>query len=583
MSTATPFDSAATGAATARGPLCVLLCTLLALLAWLPASRLDGWAYDDREVLEHNGVVQGTLSAAQAFRQDYWSHLGAAGHYRPLATLSLRLDLALHGESPAGFHRTNALLHAAVVMLAGLALVLLGVYAPARPFPWIGLALFATHPSLADSVAWISGRTSSLSACGGLVGVVLLAHFTVPWRDESAGRLSKVGAAAGLGTLLALLAKEDGLIFAPLLVLLGLAHSRRAAVAAALGAAAALALYTSLRACVYGSPWPSAPHAPLAAADFSERWLVGGRALLEAVRVTALPFGHPLVYERSAVFEDVQPWLGALGWCAWLAALVWGWRRMQVTASRGAGLAAWLACAAFLPLVQLVPAGVLFAPRFLYVPMLLGVLALDEVFRSLAGRFAPWAAALLLAGAIPTAWWRSSVYESKATFYAEQLRHVPDDAPAHNELALALEGAGDVAGALRMWQRALELDPNYGRPWSNLGRLALAEGDLERAERCLRRAAELGRGNALAHANLGALLLRREKFAEAASSYEEATRRAPGMAHAWRGLAKARLALADYHAAERAAWRAHELGLASDAEVASVLRECSPHTNISTP
>jgi len=560
----------------------VLLCTLLALLAWLPASRLDGWAYDDREVLEQNSVVQGSLPAWQAFRQDYWSHLGAAGHYRPLATLSLRFDLALHGENPAGFHRTNALLHAAVVMLAGLALLLLGVHAPARPFPWIGLVLFATHPALADSVAWISGRTSSLSALGGLSGVVLLLHLTVPWRDESAGRLSKVGVAAGLGTLLALLAKEDGLIFAPLLVLLGLAHSRRAALAAALGAAAALALYLTLRASVYGSPWPSAPHAPLAAASFGERWLVGGRALLEAVRITAVPFGHPLVYERSAVFEDVQPWLGALGWGAWLAVLVWGWRRMRVAASRCAGLSAWLACAAFLPLVQLVPAGVLFAPRFLYLPLLLGALALDEAFRSLAGRFAPWAATLLLACALPAAWWRSSVYESKETFYAEQLRHVPDDAPAHNELALALEEAGDVPGALRMWQRALELDPDYGRPWSNLGRLALAEGDLERAERCLRRAAELGRGNALAHANLGALLLRREKFAEAASSYEEATRRAPGMAHAWRGLAKARLLLADYHEAQRAAWRAYELGLSTDSEISRILRECVPHTSICT-
>ncbi|MBM3988780.1 MAG: tetratricopeptide repeat protein [Planctomycetes bacterium] len=467
-------------------------------------------------------------------------------------------------------------------MLAGLALVLLGVYAPARPFPWIGLALFATHPSLADSVAWISGRTSSLSALGGLVGAVLLLHLTVPWRDESAGRLSKVGVAAGLGTLLALLAKEDGLIFAPLLVLLGLAHSRRAAAASAVGALAALVVYLCLRASVYGTPWPSAPHAPLAGASFSERWLVGGRALLEALRIAAVPFAHPLVYERSAVFDDFQPWLGALGWGAWAGALVWGWRCVRLPATRGAGLAACLACAAFLPLVQLVPAGALFAPRFLYLPLLLGALALDEALRSLLGRFAPWAAALMLACAIPAAWWRSDLYRSKQTFYTEQLRQVPDDAPAHNELALALEEAGDLPGALRLWQRALELDPNYGRPWSNLGRLALAEGDLERAERCLRRAAELGRGNALAHANLGALLLRREKFAEAASSYAEATRRAPGMAHAWRGLGKARLALGDYYEAERAAWRAHELGLSSDAEVSRVLRECSPHTNIRT-
>ena len=197
------------------------------------------------------------------------------------------------------------------------------------------------------------------------------------------------------------------------------------------------------------------------------------------------------------------------------------------------------------------------------------------------GRFAPWAGAALFALAVPAAWQRSGVYESKETFYTEQLAQLPEDAQAFNELALAREEAGDVPAALRLWQQALELDPNYGRPWSNLGRIALAEGDLERAERCLRRAAELGRGNALAHANLGALLLRLEKFAEAASSYEEATRRAPGMALAWRGLGKARFALAQYHEAEDAMEQAVRLGL-RDSEVQRILRECLPHTTICT-
>ncbi len=569
------------GAAAARCAMQVLLCTLLALLAWLPTTRLDGWAYDDREALDNHPVVQGAVPALQAFEEDYWTHLGAAGHFRPLAALSLRWDLALHGEDPAGYHRTNAFLHAAVVMLAGVALVLLGCHAPTRAFPWIGLGLFAVHPALADSVAWISGRTSMLSALGGLVGVVLLLRFTVPWRDESLPRAANVGLAAALGTLLALLGKEDGLLFGPLLVLLAWSHSRRAALGAMLGVALALALYGSLRAGVYGSPFPFAPHAPLAQAPLGERLLVGGRALLESLRIAVVPFGHPLVYERSPSFRNVEPWIGLLGWGVWFAALACSWRKARASATRLPGLAGLIACAAFLPLAQLVPAGVLFAPRFLYLPLLLAAFALDEVLRSASGRFAPWAGAALFALAVPAAWQRSAVYESKATFYAEQLTQLPEDAQAFNELALAREETGDVPGALRLWQQAIELDPNYGRPWSNLGRIALADGDLERAERCLRRAAELGRGNALAHANLGALLLRREKFAEAAASYDEATRRAPGMALAWRGLGKARFALAQHHGAEDAMQQAARLGL-HDSEVQRILRECIPHTTIST-
>ena len=43
----------------------------------------------------------------------------------------------------------------------------------------------------------------------------------------------------------------------------------------------------------------------------------------------------------------------------------------------------------------------------------------------------------------------------------------------------------------------------------------------------------------MAHCNLGAVLLRRERAAEAAEAYGRATRLAPGLAAAWRGLGNA--------------------------------------------
>lgn len=570
------FESAQSepnGTATARGPLLVLFCTLLALLAWLPSARLGGWAYDDLEVLENNPVVQGDVPARTAFEQDYWAHLGAAGHYRPLATLTLRADLALSGLDASALHRTNALLHTAVVMLAGVCLVLLGVHAPSSPFPWIGLAIFAVHPALADSVAWISGRTSMLSALGGLLGSIGVLHLTVPWRDESVGRAVKVAAASAAGLLLALLGKEDGVIFAPCFVALGALHSRRSAWGAVLGSGAGMGLYFVLRFDVYGTPWPSAPHAPLADASLWERALVGGRSLLEALRLTLLPVNYPPIYERWSSFRDVEPWIAALGWCAWSLIVILGTKTLRQRSTRVRGAATLLACASFLPLVQLVPAGVLFAPRFLYLPLLFGCLAVDALFRRAFKARAALVASLAIGFAVWGAWLRTSIYESKASFYEEQLRHVPDDAPAYNELALACEAAGDLPAAKRHWQRAIELDPTYGRPWSNLGRLALAEGDEERAERALRRATELGRGNALAHANLGAFLLRKERFAEALTAYERATRLAPSMGIAWRGQAKAHLRIGQLESAQRALLRARDAGVNVDEELRILQRE----------
>jgi hypothetical protein len=544
---------------TARGPWLAWLCAALALLAWLPSARLDGWAYDDREVLEENPVVQGQLPALEAFQRDYWDHRGSAGHYRPLATLSLRADYALHGMSPRGFHLTNALLHAAVVMLAGIALVLLSGGANSRPFPWIGLAIFAVHPALADSVAWISGRTSMLSALGGLVGVVLLLAWTTPRRDETVGRLARVAFAAVLGTFLALLGKEDGLVFAPLLVLVAWKHSRRASLAAVGGCVVAVLAYAFLRDSVYGSPTPSAPFAPLADASFFERIKVGGRAVVESVRLLVAPVAYPPNYERSEVFRDVEPWISIYGWAVLAVVAFLGVRRVRHANGRLAGASALLCVASFLPLVQLVPAGVLFAPRFLYLPLLFGCVALDAAVRLLPSRIAVATGIVAIAAFLPLAWQRSGVYRDRASFYEEQLRHVPDDPTAYNELALAREEAGDVPGAAELWKKALKLDPSYGRPWSNLGRLALADGDVAEAERCFRRAIEFGPGNVVARINLGAVLLRQERWAEAASAYRIATELAPGMVAGWRGLAKASWRLDDAYATEDAASSGLEL------------------------
>lgn len=555
----------------ARGPLLVWLCTCLALLAWLPSARLDGWAFDDREVLERNPVVEGGVPASAAFLRDYWDHLGAAGHYRPLATLSLRLDRALHGDDARGYHLTNALLHAAVVAAAGLALLLLAVHERARPFPWIGLALFAVHPALADSVAWISGRTSMLCALGGLSGLLLALHWTVPWRDASWSRAARLAAASALGVLAALCSKEDGVIFAAAIAAAAVAHSRRALVGALAGAALAIAVYLALRAAVYGSPWPRAPHAPLAGLPLFERLVVGGRAALEGLRLSVAPLGYPPHYERAAMFGADAPGrglLGALG-LAVLAALTFG--SLATLRRRPSSLAAWsglLAALATVPMLQLVPAGALFAPRFLYVPLLLAVPLADALIRRASGRSAPWIAALLLAAALPLAWSRTSVYRDKHSFYRAQLRELPDDPAAHNELGLAREAAGDLEEARRLFERAVELDPSYGRPWSNLGRLALERGDLDQAERCFLRAVELGPGNAVARVNLGALYLRRARYDQARAAFLEAAQRSPGLLPAWRGLARAERARGDEDAARRALERALALDPTDSASLA---------------
>ena len=526
------------------GPRIVLACTLLAMLAWSGSIARGGFSFDDAEVIGGNPVVAGTVPWTEALRRDYWSHRGDAGHFRPTAALSLRLDRWLYGAGSAlGWHVTNVLLHAGCVLLLGLALTLLGPTPDRAPLPWFGLAAFAVHPVLADSVAWISGRTSMLSALPGLAAACALLAASVPWRPLPPARTGAVAAVAAVGVLGALLGKEDGAVFALVFVLLGARHSRRMLAACALGSALGVAAWLALRAQALGSPWPAALHAPLAGAPLWTRLAVGGRALIEALRLAAAPLGYPPSYERLPAFQPLGvDWrLAALGWLAWGALFAGGVLGLaRVRRSVRAASALTLA-AAVLPWTQVVPAGALFAPRFLYLPLLLAAPLIHAAWSRLARTPRVAAAGLLIAAGVLGAWQRAGVYASRGSFQAAVLEHHATDAAAWNDLGLHHEERGELDRARRCWELAATFDPGYGRPWSNLGRLALAEGDLARAEGAFRTAVELGPANPVARCNLGSLLLRRARPDEAAEAYAQAARLAPGMLAAWRGLARAQL------------------------------------------
>lgn len=538
-----------------RAALQALACVLLAVAAWSGSILRGGFAFDDLEAVQGNPVVTGAAPWTAAFRRDYWDHLAPAGHYRPTASLSLRWDHALHGlDAPSGWHLTNVALHVAVVAALALLLATPSSGGPrgraARGLPWVGLGVFAAHPVLADSVAWISGRSSMLSALPGLLGALAIAWACARPLDRRVATAS-IGGAAALGLLGALLGKEDGVVFGLLYVVLAARASRRAWLAALVGCGLAAAGYLALRAQALGSPWPSSPAAPLAGAALPARLLVAGRALLEGARLLALPLGHPPRYDGAAFLTAESASsapavvLSVLGWLPWLALLLGGSVAVARAPRSQTAWSALLAALSLLPVLQLVPAGTTFAPRFLYLPLLLLAPCLHAAWSLLPRRTATALVVLGGLGAVLGAWTRSSVYADRASFHREVLRHVPTDATAWNELGLAREEAGDLEGARAAFLHAARLDPAYGRPWSNLGRLALAGGDAVSAEEHLRRAVQLGPGNPTALLNLGALLLRQERFDEAEACYRRALALAPGNGAGWRGLARCRLAAGD--------------------------------------
>lgn len=528
----------------------------LALCAWLPGVLRGGWALDDRELLFGNPVTDGSLPWTAAFARDYFHHLGDVGQWRPLASLSLRLSRALWGELATGYHLENLALHLAVVALAAQLLRELGAH---RGW-FLGLFVaFAVHPVLAGSVVWIAGRTSMLGALFPLAGGVAL--LGLPRRGLPVHLAAAVGA---LGLLVGLLAKEEALVFAVALPLLAAGRDRRLGRTTIATVAAAVALWWIARGVVLGGLFAGAATPVLAAAPLGERLVAGGDALLEGLRLAVCPFDYPPRYPQGFLLARAEPLsatlAAVLGWTAWLVALLFAARRFL--SRRGVlAAAAALSAVSFAPFLQLVPIGEVFAPRFLYLPLLFAAPLVGTVLAPIAvtkrRSFALALGVTLLAGLAICR--RGAIFESRQAWREAVLAQAPDDAPSWNDLGLCREEAGDLAGARAAWRRALEEDPGYSRARSNLGRAQLAAGELEAAEATWREALRRGPRNPIVHVNLASLLSRSGRREEALPLYRRATELAPGLAPAWRGLGQAELALGHLARAREALERALEL------------------------
>jgi len=511
---------------------------LLLALVLLPAVLRGGWALDDRELIFQNPVTSGALPWTAALGRDYFHHLGDSGAWRPLASLSLRLDRQLFGEWVHGYHLVNWALHVGVLALC---LALLRELGLGLRRCVLGLVVFALHPLLVDSVVWISGRTSMLSAIFPLLGLWGYARLC---RGGHRAGVALLSAAAGL--LAGLLAKEDAVVFAALFLLVAGRTSHRHLVLASGAIALVLGLWCAGRSLALGAALPSATSPALAGASLAQRLELGGAALVEALRLVLLPLSYPPQYRAQFLLARGPASCGSVagvgGWLLLCTPLA-----MALVRRRRAGpmlASAALAALAFLPVMQIVPLGEVFAPRFLYLPLLFAVPFVGGLGSCLHGT-RPLAlvggALIVVLGSL--SFERAGLYADRGAWRAELLRFVPDDAPSWNDLGLYREESGDEPGAILAFERAIACDPHYSRGWSNLGRARLLAGELELAQTALRQAVGVGPRNAVARVNLGSLLARQGRPAEAAEYYAQATRLAPGLAPAWRGRAQALAAL----------------------------------------
>ncbi len=132
-------------------------------------------------------------------------------YFRPLVVFSFLWDRALWGLSPAGYHLTNLLLHAATTLLfLAIARRLLASEFAART----GASLFAVHPCHTEAILWVSGRTDLMA------GLCFALAIWLHLRGRAADRLrSGLLGLCLLACGLALAAKEMALTLPAVLLL----------------------------------------------------------------------------------------------------------------------------------------------------------------------------------------------------------------------------------------------------------------------------------------------------------------------------------------------------------------------------
>ena len=453
--------------------------------------------WDDHYLIGENPFFRSPVFSLEVFRQHLFSE-SFSTYYRPVQNLSYMLDYWLWGESVAGYHCTNVLIHAVAAWFLFLLLRRL------LPALWKGnseisltaflLALvWLVHPVHNAAVAYISGRADSLAVffAAGAWLVWMRSRDCLSMKGRIACRI-----VAALLFLAALCSKEIALVWAALFALHTLIfedaprwRNRVLPVAAVLAVISAYAFLHALpehRAAAAGAP----PEA------FGARTILALRALGDYCRLMVAPvrlmmersLGSPEIYSnRSAWWRGIGAeylsMLGAIG----LAVSGWLWtRRGEGRSLRRFGLI-WFVVA-FVPISNLIPLNAEVAEHWIYTASI-GFLLLGAgtvaLFSARAKRLCvSLSFAAVVALAVRT-WFRAADWADGETFAQRTIASGGGSARLLTYYANELGRKGRLAEQEMVCRKTLAIFPGFMTARINLGVCLQKQGRTEEARALL--------------------------------------------------------------------------------------------------
>ncbi|HZR06037.1 MAG TPA: tetratricopeptide repeat protein [Candidatus Udaeobacter sp.] len=512
-----------------------LVLAAVTILAYRPAWN-GSFLWDDDVYITKNEL----LTAPDGLRR-IWFSLDSPSQYFPLVYTTFRVEHALWGLNPSGYHWVNLLLHVANALLVWAVLARLKV-----PGAWLAGAIFALHPVQVESVAWITERKNVLMGFFFLLTLLAWIAFV----DRRTKRRWLFYGLALILYLLALSAKTTACTLPAALFLMLWLQKKSINWKRILQIVPFLVLGVAMGVLAM---WWERYHQGTSRAVFTflnpiERVLVASRAIWFYLSKLIWPSNLTFIYPRW----DIAP--------THLLNFVWLFAGIIVCAAiyflrRYVGRSVEVAVAFFVATLSPVLGFImLYTFRYTFVadhyqylacvgPIALasaGLLNLADVFKD--RRTLILSAALCVVAVLATLTWRqAAMYGNIETLWRTTLARNPSCWMAHNNLGIVLFGKGQLDDAIAHYRTTLEMQPDFWDADYNLGNALLGKGQVDEAIFYCDKAVKMQPHDPDAQVALANTLLQNRRIDEAIVHYQRAVAIRPDYFLARYGLAHALL------------------------------------------
>ena len=495
-----------------KNSLAIILIIVLGFIVY--ANSLNGkFIWDDESLVEDNIHIRSFSNIKKIFTEDVGK--GARkeyGFYRPFQSLSYMIDYFLWGLDVRGYHLMNMVLHIFVALSLFWFLSLLFGDMPLSLFAAV---LYLVNPIHTEAVAYISGRSDSLSTLFMLLTFILYIKFIA---KNNIG----IGCLAMLSYTAALLSRESSLILVALLLLYHYTFRKKIEIKQFLPILSIAVGYIIFRLSVLEFIRP-------------ENW--GDTAVIERVpgffaalatyiKLMLFPFHLHMEYGTKS-FNLSDP-TAITGVVIFFTLLIYAFRKRDDKVIFFSVL--WFLIG-LLPVSNIYPPlNAYMAEHWLYVPsigfFLILAKGLNSIYKVEKFRFFGITITVAIVGfysyltMVQNNYWKDPI-----VFYERTLKYEPDSYKACHGLATKFKESGRLKEAIVLFNKVLEINPYDVESYNNLGNIYKDYEDFRDYEKAIafyKKAIEIKPTLGEAYANIALVYLETARNEQAVPMLEKA-------------------------------------------------------------